>query len=205
MVTNVCASVPCKRPQTIWTVCVCVCEGKGQSLGAQTEKQSPDRRMVWRGMLEVFSGFCFSPKKELRVWGKQLPRGEVRLWQTFTAQGAHRETDHHKWHISDLSHNSSTVHIIYLNVERFPLFTTFLLLSCSQPPNLSLPLFLLFMRLRFHSGHMFWWRHAYSHTHTNTLIFMSLCSHCVHMLSLVLRCCSAAHKLAFSPRPSNKT
>ena len=45
----------------------------------------------------------------------------------------------------------------------------------------------------------------HSITHINTHIFMSLCSHCVHMLSLVLCCCSAAHKLAFSLRPCDKT
>lgn len=45
---------------------------------------------------------------------------------------------------------------------------------------------------------------AWLQSHTNTLIFMSLCSHCVHMLSLVLCCCSAAHRLALSPRPRDK-
>lgn len=46
---------------------------------------------------------------------------------------------------------------------------------------------------------------SHTDTHINILIFMSLCSHCVHMLSLVFCCCSAAHKLAFSQQPSNNT
>lgn len=58
---------------------------------------------------------------------------------------------------------------------------------------------LLFMKPRFHSGHMFWPGHSYSLAHA--LIFMSLCSHCAHMLCLVLRCCFAAHKLAHSLQP----
>lgn len=78
--------------------------------------------------------------------------------------------------------------------------------------KVSPPLFLLFMSQRFHSrpyvlldGCLQSLSLSHTDTHINILIFMSLCSHCVHMLSLVLCCCSAAHKLAFSQRPGNNT
>lgn len=104
---------------------------------------------------------------------------------------------HHKWHIADLSHSSTvyTLHITY--VIFFPqLFSKpslcFLVLFGSQPLNLSL--FLLFMRPRFHSGHMFWRSHAYSHTHAHKhthiheLVF-SLCPYALCAVVLLL-CCS---------------
>lgn len=52
--------------------------------------------------------------------------------------------------------------------------------------------FLLFMR--FHSGHMLWWKHAYSHTHTHkhTHIHELAFSLCPYALSgaVLLLCCS---------------
>lgn len=73
-----------------------------------------------------------------------------------------------------------------------------LMLPKNSPPHL----FLLFMKQQppfrpYVPAEAF----SLRHTRTSALIFMSLCSHCVHMLSLVSRCCSAAHKLAFSPPP----
>lgn len=58
------------------------------------------------------------------------------------------------------------------------------------------------MRPRFHSGHMLWWRHAYSHTHTHTHSYSWACVLIVSICSLWW---CAAHKLAFSPRSSDKT
>ncbi len=134
-----------------------------------------------------------------------------------SAKGAHGGgTDHHKWRIVDLSHNSSMYISYYLKEEKSPLFSTFLLLfstpilcflvlSYRQPPNLSLPLFVIHEAEVSFRPYVLVEACLQSQTHTNTLIFMSLRSHCVHMLSLVLCCCSAAHKLALSPRPRNKT
>lgn len=105
------ASVPCKQPRTKCALCVCM-RGKGKDLKAQEEKQKTQRSGVNREAGGVL-GFCFSPKKELRVWSKQSPRGKVKQWQTLQPKG-YTAMCHHKWHIADLSHNSSTVYTVHI-------------------------------------------------------------------------------------------
>lgn len=76
-----------------------------------------------------------------------------------------------------------------------------MVLSCSQPPNLSLPPFLLFMRTRFHSGHMFWRRYPYSHTHTQPHIHELVFSLCPYALPgvVLLLCCSQTGPFTTAP------
>lgn len=100
---------------------------------------------------------------------------------------------HYKWHFVDFSHNCSMKISSKVdespshNVSATPLKSVCcLVLSCS----LNLSLFLLFMSLKFHSGHMFWRRHAYSDTHTQTHSYSWACVLIVSICSLW--CCAAA-------------
>ena len=200
----VCASVPCKRPVSdCW---VSVCEGRAKSWGSGRRNRGEAEDGVWRGTPEVFWGLVFFLKRSRGVWSKQSPREEAGGDRHHSRRGT-------RGRLTITCETLLTSHqLIYVHhqfkIPKHPLFFHVPRRSlAASPPNPSPPLLFMGAEVSFRPyvlAEACLQSRTHTHTHTDALIFMSLCSHCVHMLSLVLCCCSAAHKLALSPQPQRQ-
>lgn len=160
--------------------------GKGKDLEALEEKH---KGVVWKGEAWGVLGFCLSPKKELRVWSKQSPRAVTLQPKGYTA------TCHHKWHIADVSNNSSTVYTVHY-ICIWDMWSYLLCRSCVfWCPFAAHPVTFLcfcyswgrgFIQAICSGGGMLTVTHQ--HTHIHELVF-SLCPYALCGVLLLL-CCS---------------